>query len=253
MRHRVVIWPRNGRCIGRRVLADTRVTADVPEATADLLHAIYERIVVVGRSIVGVCLTPWVTRTASRLRCLRLSWRARQVLGARQQPTRSRSRAVTSGWPRRGGWREGPPHRARDGPRGRRGRRGPRRRVGEGRRPPPRPVALDREAPPSERAVQGGSGDDGATRVDPGAVAARARGPSTRGRMAACSTLRSGSSASSPAAGRARCQPPLDERRGICGGRSRGRRPPREGDVLAAFVAAGGSVADADETVGNPV
>ena len=40
----------------------------------------------------------------------------------------------------------------------------------------PRPVALDREAPPGERAVQGGSGDDGAARVDPGAAAAGARG-----------------------------------------------------------------------------
>jgi hypothetical protein len=30
------------------------------------------------------------------------------VLDARFQPSRSRSRAGTSGWPRRGGWREGP-------------------------------------------------------------------------------------------------------------------------------------------------
>ena len=41
-----------------RVLADTWVNADVPEARADLLHAIYERIVVVGRTIVGARLTP---------------------------------------------------------------------------------------------------------------------------------------------------------------------------------------------------
>jgi hypothetical protein len=41
-----------------RVLADTWVNADVPEARADLLHAIYERIVVAGRSIVGARLTP---------------------------------------------------------------------------------------------------------------------------------------------------------------------------------------------------
>ena len=41
-----------------RVLADTWVSADVPEARADLLHAIYERIVVVGRSIVAARLTP---------------------------------------------------------------------------------------------------------------------------------------------------------------------------------------------------
>jgi hypothetical protein len=41
-----------------RVLADTWVNADVPEAKADLPHAIYDRIVVNGRSIVGVRLTP---------------------------------------------------------------------------------------------------------------------------------------------------------------------------------------------------
>jgi hypothetical protein len=41
-----------------RALADTWVSADVPEARADLLHAIYERIVVSGRKIVSVRLTP---------------------------------------------------------------------------------------------------------------------------------------------------------------------------------------------------
>jgi hypothetical protein len=41
-----------------RVLADTWVNADVPEARADLLHAIYDRIVVAGRSIVAARLTP---------------------------------------------------------------------------------------------------------------------------------------------------------------------------------------------------
>jgi hypothetical protein len=41
-----------------RVLADTWVNADVPEARADLLHAIYDRIVVMGRSIVAARLTP---------------------------------------------------------------------------------------------------------------------------------------------------------------------------------------------------
>ena len=38
-----------------------------------------------------------------------------------------------------------------------------------------RPLALEREAPPSEPAVQGGRGDNGAARVDPGAAAARGR------------------------------------------------------------------------------
>ena len=41
-----------------RVLADTWVNADVPEARADLLHAIYDRIIVKGRSIVTARLTP---------------------------------------------------------------------------------------------------------------------------------------------------------------------------------------------------
>ncbi len=40
------------------MLADTWVNADVPEARADLLHAIYDRIVVKGRSIVAARLTP---------------------------------------------------------------------------------------------------------------------------------------------------------------------------------------------------
>jgi len=35
---------------------------------------------------------------------------------------------------------------------------------------------MDREAPPGERAVQGGGGDDGAARVDPGPAAAGAGG-----------------------------------------------------------------------------
>ena len=41
-----------------RALADTWQRADVPEAKAELLHAIYERIVVVGRRFVGARLTP---------------------------------------------------------------------------------------------------------------------------------------------------------------------------------------------------
>lgn len=41
-----------------RALAETWTSADVPEAKADLLHAIYERIVVAGRSLVSARLTP---------------------------------------------------------------------------------------------------------------------------------------------------------------------------------------------------
>jgi hypothetical protein len=41
-----------------RALAETWEQADVPEAKADLLHAIYERIVVAGREFVSARLTP---------------------------------------------------------------------------------------------------------------------------------------------------------------------------------------------------
>ena len=41
-----------------RALADTWQQADVPEARSDLLHAIYERIVVAGREFVSARLTP---------------------------------------------------------------------------------------------------------------------------------------------------------------------------------------------------
>ncbi len=41
-----------------RALAQTWTSADVPTAKAELLHAIYERIVVAGRRIVSVRLTP---------------------------------------------------------------------------------------------------------------------------------------------------------------------------------------------------
>ena len=41
-----------------RALAETWVAADVPEAKAELLHAIYEKIVVAGRTFVGARLTP---------------------------------------------------------------------------------------------------------------------------------------------------------------------------------------------------
>ena len=41
-----------------RALAETWQTADVPEARSDLLHAIYERIVVAGREFVSARLTP---------------------------------------------------------------------------------------------------------------------------------------------------------------------------------------------------
>ena len=41
-----------------RTLQETWTKADVPEAKADLLHAIYDRIIVAGRAIVAARLTP---------------------------------------------------------------------------------------------------------------------------------------------------------------------------------------------------
>ena len=41
-----------------RALAETWQQADVPEARSELLHAIYERIVVAGREFVSARLTP---------------------------------------------------------------------------------------------------------------------------------------------------------------------------------------------------
>ena len=61
------------------------VNADVPEARADLLHAIYDRIVVKGRSIVAARLTPAAYSNGWPLLCLRLSWRARRASGAQEQ------------------------------------------------------------------------------------------------------------------------------------------------------------------------
>jgi hypothetical protein len=65
-----------------RALAESIQQADVPKERADLMHAIYEPIVVAGSDIVGVLLTSRPMPTAWRLRCPpRLLWRARQVLG----------------------------------------------------------------------------------------------------------------------------------------------------------------------------
>ena len=122
----------------------------------------------------------------------RLNWRARQVLGAGLQPTRSRSRGGMSGWRRPGS----PAHDDSSSahrptshrPRGAGRRGGPGDRLGEGGRPPPRPVALDGQAPSGERPVQGWRGDDGAARVDPGDAAARAGGDGAGGRVALWST-----------------------------------------------------------------
>jgi hypothetical protein len=75
-----------------RVLSETWVTADIREAKADLLHAIYERITVVGRSIVSVRLTP--AAYANRRRAI---WRARRDPSARSNPQIRRGRGARGG------------------------------------------------------------------------------------------------------------------------------------------------------------
>jgi len=61
--------PPEGICAERafawlQTLSATWRQADVPEAKAELLHAVYERIVVTGRTIVSTRLTPSALRTA---------------------------------------------------------------------------------------------------------------------------------------------------------------------------------------------
>ena len=68
----------------------------------------------------------------------------------------------------------------RDGARAPGGRGRPGGRFREGGRSPAGPVALDRQAPPGERAVQGWSDDNGPACVDPRRAAARARGHARR-------------------------------------------------------------------------
>jgi hypothetical protein len=64
-------------------LSETWQKADLVEEKSDVIHAIYERIVIEGPRIVGLRLTPAATGTDWRSRCQRLLWRARQVLDAR--------------------------------------------------------------------------------------------------------------------------------------------------------------------------
>ena len=72
-----------------RELSATWRAAEVPAEKADVLHAIYDRIVVAGRSIVSVRLTPSAYAHGLALALPRKGcsggrqWRARQVSGAR--------------------------------------------------------------------------------------------------------------------------------------------------------------------------
>ncbi|MEX1172865.1 MAG: hypothetical protein WEG56_09665 [Chloroflexota bacterium] len=140
--------------------------ADVPEAKADLLHAIYEEIVVTGRRIMSIRLTPSAYAHGLALALPEAVWRARQVLDAQFQPTpaRSRSRAATSGWLRPGCGHEGRASRGAaddaDGPTGRRARRLRRqRRLGARCGGTRRHSAEHREAPPGGPAGTLGSHD----------------------------------------------------------------------------------------------
>ena len=73
---RAVVW--------LRTLSATWMEADVPEAKAELLHAIYERITVAGPEIVVVRLPSAAYAHGLALALPeRLKWRARQVWGAR--------------------------------------------------------------------------------------------------------------------------------------------------------------------------
>jgi hypothetical protein len=165
-----------------RALGESLQATDASKEKADLMHAIYDRITVAGPEIVGVRLTQAACAHGLALVLAeRLNWRARQVLGAGLQPTRSRSRAGMSGSRRRGGWRERTPRCApRHGSRGSGGRSGSHRRIGEGSRSSPWLGALDRQAPLGERPVEGRGDDDRAARLDPRPSAGRARwrGPS---------------------------------------------------------------------------
>jgi hypothetical protein len=58
-------------------------SADVPAERSELVHAIYERIIVAGPSSSPPTSPRRPTSTALRWRCRRWLWRARQVLGAR--------------------------------------------------------------------------------------------------------------------------------------------------------------------------
>jgi hypothetical protein len=73
--------------------------ADLPAERSDLIHAVYERIVMAGPTFVTAHLTRRRTSTGWRSRCLRLSWRARQDLSARMpflSASRSKERASHS-------------------------------------------------------------------------------------------------------------------------------------------------------------
>ena len=61
-----------------RSFAKAIVAADLSAERADLVHAVYERIVVAGPRFVSAHLTPAAYERGWPLRCLRLSWRARQ-------------------------------------------------------------------------------------------------------------------------------------------------------------------------------
>ena len=64
-------------------VAETWQKADLVEEKSDVIHAVYERIVIEGPRFVGLRLTPAAYATGSLWRCPKgLLWRARQELSA---------------------------------------------------------------------------------------------------------------------------------------------------------------------------
>ena len=78
-----------------RILTETWATADVSEAKADLLHAIYERIVVVGRRFVAARLTPAAYANGLALALPQVVWRARRDLNPRPPDPKFRQPSTT--------------------------------------------------------------------------------------------------------------------------------------------------------------
>lgn len=64
-------------------LTETWQNTELVEQESDVIHAIYERIVIEGPRFVGLRLSLPPTATASPWRCQMLLWRARQVSDAR--------------------------------------------------------------------------------------------------------------------------------------------------------------------------
>ncbi len=93
-----------------RVLGETWQHADVPQARSELLHAIYERIVIAGKEFVSARLTPATYANGLALTLLDTVWRARQDSNLRPSAPEAdalsaelQARDATAARPRSGG------------------------------------------------------------------------------------------------------------------------------------------------------